>query len=476
MVLVPVRAATDDEFTVASFNMERFFDTTDDPGVSDVRLTPTAFNNRLSKASLAIRHVLGAPDIIGVEEMENLPTLQAVAQKVSEDAVAAGEPDPMYQAFLVEGNDVGGIDVGLLVKSPRVTVVDVTQFGKDTMYQEPGGGNAILNDRPPLVLRAVVNSATHPPYPVTVIVNHLRSLTDIDDPTDGARVRAKRRAQAEYLANLIQARQAADPTERIISVGDYNAYQFNDGYVDSIGTIKGTPTPANQVVLASGDLVDPDLADLVDFVPASQRYSFSFDGNGQELDHVLVTTGPQNRLQATDLQYGRMDADFPEIYRNDPNRPERLSDHDPLVAYFALQSPPVCTTAVADAGSIFPLNHGLRSVSIGNVTSIDPVTIRVTAICQDEPPNFENIPAYAVDGAGIGTSSPAVRAEISGTRAQPSNGRVYHIFFDATDGHGGTCSGEVKVAVPATPGSAAMDGGALFDSTTGASCIVQPPQ
>ena len=161
-------------------------------------------------------------------------------------------------------------------------------------------------------------------------------------------MRTKRRAQAEYLANLIQSRQAADPTERIVSVGDYNAFQFNDGYVDSIGTIKGTPTPANQVVLASADLVNPDLMDLVDGVPASERYSFSFDGNAQELDHVLVTTGPQNRLTAIDLQYGRMDADFPEIYRNDPNRPERLSDHDPLVAYFSLAGPLDCTTAVAN--------------------------------------------------------------------------------------------------------------------------------
>ena len=336
MTVTAVRSATAEEFTVASFNMERFFDTVNDPGVSDVALTATAFDNRLNKASLAIRHVLQSPDIIGVEEVENLTTLQAVAAKVNNDAVGEGQPDPGYQAFLVEGNDVGGIDSGFLVKTPRVTVVDVTQFGQTTTYVEPGGGVAILNDRPPLVLRAAINSAGQAPYAVTVIVNHLRSLSGVDDPADGDRVRTKRRAQAEYLANLIQSRQTADPTERIVSVGDYNAFQFNDGYVDSIGTIKGTPTPANQVVLASGDLVNPDLKDLVDGVPASERYSFSFDGNAQELDHVLVTTGPLNRLTATDLQYGRMDADFPEIYRNDPNRPERVSDHDPLVAYFSL--------------------------------------------------------------------------------------------------------------------------------------------
>src|SRR4030095_16841653 len=204
------------------------------------------------------------------------------------DAIAAGDPNPNYQAYLEEGNDIGGIDVGLLVKSPRVSVVDVTQFGKATTYVEPGGASALLNDRPPLVLRAIVNSASQPPSPVTVIVNHLRSLSGVDDPADGDRVRAKRRAQAEYLANLIQARQAGGPTERIVSVGDYNAFQFNDGYVDVIGTIKGSPTPANEVVLASGALVDPNLVDLVDVVPAGERYSFSFDGNAQELDHVLV--------------------------------------------------------------------------------------------------------------------------------------------------------------------------------------------
>ena len=56
--------------------MERFFDTVDDPGTSDVALTATAFANRLNKASLAIRNVMNTPDIIGVEEMEHLSTLQ----------------------------------------------------------------------------------------------------------------------------------------------------------------------------------------------------------------------------------------------------------------------------------------------------------------------------------------------------------------------------------------------------------------
>ncbi|MGH9914749.1 MAG: Calx-beta domain-containing protein, partial [Pyrinomonadaceae bacterium] len=81
----PVPAATNRETTVASFNMERFFDNQNDPVTDDPVLTTTAFNNRLNKASLVIRNILRMPDVIGVEEMENLSTLQAVANKVNID-------------------------------------------------------------------------------------------------------------------------------------------------------------------------------------------------------------------------------------------------------------------------------------------------------------------------------------------------------------------------------------------------------
>ena len=76
--------------------------------------------------------------------MENLTTLQTLAARIGTDAVAAGLPDPGYAAYLVEGNDIGGIDVGLLVKTapvaagvPRVEVVAVTQEGLATTYLEP---------------------------------------------------------------------------------------------------------------------------------------------------------------------------------------------------------------------------------------------------------------------------------------------------------------------------------------------------
>ena len=335
----PVPVAAPNELTIANFNMERFFDTVKDPGTSDVALTPTAFANRLNKASLAIRNVLNMPDVIGVEEMEHLSTLQALASKVSADAIAAGQPDPNYQAFLVEGNDVGGIDVGLLVKS-TINVISVEQVGKDTTFVQPDGTSALLNDRPPLVMMATAsqpNSDTSLPF--TMVVNHLRSLLSIDDPVDGPRVRAKREAQAEFLANILQSHQAAG--ENVISVCDCNAFQFSDGYVDVIGAILGRPVPADQVVLASPDLVDPDFTDLVTTLPHDQQYSYDFNGSHQVLDHVVVNSTLLSKLSR--FAIARNDADFPEIFRNDPNRPERISDHDMPMAYFTLPeaTPPV---------------------------------------------------------------------------------------------------------------------------------------
>ncbi len=183
------------EFTVASFNLGRFYDTTDDPATSDVVLTPEAFDRRLNKAARAVQF-MSAPDIIGVEEVENLATLQALADRINSLPAGRGLPSPNYVAALVAGNDPSGLNVGFLVQSSRVTLLCATQFGKDATFTTLSNGRReILNDQPPLVLKAVIAS----PFdgfagvPVTVIVNHLRSLDGIDDVNDGARVRAKRR-------------------------------------------------------------------------------------------------------------------------------------------------------------------------------------------------------------------------------------------------------------------------------------------
>jgi predicted extracellular nuclease len=123
-----------------------------------------------------------------------------------------------------------------------------------------------------------------------------------------------------------------DPTERIAVIGDFNAFQFNDGILDVIGTIKGRPAGKDEVLKPSEDLVDPDLTDLVDVINEKDRYSYSFDGNGQVLDHILISDALKNHVSG--FGYARVNADFPEVFRNDADRVERFSDHDPASAFF----------------------------------------------------------------------------------------------------------------------------------------------
>lgn len=337
------RLPREDEVTVAAYNLERFFDTVNDPAVSETVLTPAAFERRLAKASLGIRDYLHTPDILAVVEMENLSTLQTLAQRIGTDAVAAGQPDPQYVAYLQEGNDIGGIDVGFLVKNAevaagiaRVQVVSVTQIGKDLQWQQPDGTLATLNDRPPLQLEAVVHYADGRTWPISVMAVHQRSLNDaeLDDAT-GQRVRLKRQRQAEYLATVIDERQKASPQTRLVVLGDFNAFAFNDGLVDAMNVVTGTPTPDEQTVVPGDgvDLLETDLVNLGELAPPQERYSFVFDGNAQTLDHVLVNEELVLNTTVAEIDHARINADFPETDRN--GALTRLADHDPVVAYFA---------------------------------------------------------------------------------------------------------------------------------------------
>lgn len=338
------KAVPADAFTVAGYNMERFFDDVDDAGKSDVRLSPAALERRLSKASLGIREALRMPDILGVVEMENLSVLQRVADRVNTDAVAAGQSNPAYVPYLVEGNDIGGIDVGFLVKTsdvvagtPRVEVVDVQQIGKDTTFTAPDGATSLLNDRPPLALKAVVHYADGRAFPLNVVIAHQRSLNGADAAdADGDRIRSKRQRQAEFLAAYLDARQHEAPDTRIVVLGDFNAFEFNDGLADTMGTTTGAPSrDEDTAVYGDGrDLVEPDFVNLTTVEPQDERYSFSFDGNAQSLDHVLVNEDMVVATRDLQVDHARINADFPEVNRNDAASPSRLSDHDPVVAYF----------------------------------------------------------------------------------------------------------------------------------------------
>ena len=331
-----VSAAGERETTVASLNIENFFnDEKDSDNVSkEAILSKEDYQRRLNKASLAIRNVLSMPDVLGVAEVENLKVLKTLADKINRDAIAANQPNPKYEAYLEEGNDIRGIDVGFLIKSTKVKVIKVEQLAKDEKLVTPGAKDFEKTfDRPPLLISVEVSDAkTNQPFAETVIMNHFKSYGGIDSPTDGSRVQNKRRLEAEWLANFIVERQKANPAERIFVCGDFNAFQFNDGYNDLIGILRGK---SNQEVLTpSKTSYQTNLVDLADFIDVKNRYSYSYDGSAQILDHILVNKIAAQRIKK--FGYARVDADFPKIYINDANRPERLSDHDAAVVFLSL--------------------------------------------------------------------------------------------------------------------------------------------
>ncbi len=370
------------EVTIAKYNVERFFDTTDDPGVSDVALTTTALNNRLNKLSLAIRNNLKLPDVVAFEEVENLSVLQSIANKVSTDAGVAG----LYTPYLIEGNDVGGIDVGFIVKN-TVTVTSVTQVGAAATYSNPcTAASELLNDRPPLVLRGSVTKGGRT-IDLVVIGNHLRSLNGVNDEaacSDGPRVRAKRAAQAEFLANLIQSEQVANPNVKLVVTGDMNAFEVNDGYTDIVGTLIGAPAPDTQVVKGTADLVNPNLTNMLTIIPdVSQRFSYVFDGSHQTLDHILFSQGLSQ--QVTGGQYVRLNSEFAEVLRGDANSPLRLSDHDPGILYLTTAQPITSGITVQRTGLIRNSVTGIYSGNIvlrntGTAALTGPFTVALTGL------------------------------------------------------------------------------------------------
>jgi hypothetical protein len=194
--------------------------------------------------------------------------------------------------------------------------------------------------------------------------------------------------------------------------------------------------------------------------------------------------------------YGRNDADFPEAYRDDPNRPERISDHDLPVAFFQLpldHTPPVLTlpsditvdatsstgavvsftataldtndgsTAVVctpASGSQFPVGTNtvscssqdarhnstngqfhvtVKAVKVGDIT---PPMVNVTGVSQGANYILGAVPAAGCSTTDAG-SGVAVNAELS-----LSGGTANHVgFFTATCSGGKDVAGNVAAPV-----------------------------
>jgi uncharacterized protein len=377
-VVRPVPASSSAELTIGSFNAFRLCDAIagNTPNLcaasAGAEIDANRVTHQLGQISAYIRQVLRSPDVVGVQEVENLAVLQQLAMQIVNDG------GPTYGAYLVEGNDVGGIDVGYLVNMGRIANISVTQLAATETWNDPNSssGPAILHDRPPLLLSAdfVGNGR---PFRFQVINNHTRSRGGVDvSNANGERIRAKRFLQAASIANIVQGLQTDPATAQIplVVIGDLNAYQFTDAYADVVGLIAGTYrndentcAPANAVTnceLPGGaNIVVPAMVNAVDVIDLAERYSYKFTENfgaiqgstdrdvatNQVLDHALF-----NQVAApfvTGMAYGRANVDASaQRFRvcNYTNRdlalcpqgpgswvPTGSSDHDGLVLFLA---------------------------------------------------------------------------------------------------------------------------------------------
>ncbi len=337
---VAVRPKAPGESTVGSLNLFRLFDDIDDPSSlssvgatrDDFVVSTAEYQRRLAKFASHIVEVMDSPGILAVQEAEKLEVLQDLAA-----AINTMDASVNYTAHLIEGNDIGTIDVGFLVRD-NVQVINVTQLGADEQFDFDNPPSA-LHDRPPLLLKAICDGE----FRISVMVLHMRSLGRIETE----RTQQKRFEQAMSVARKVQDIQKSNRKVKLVVIGDFNAFEFTDGYVDLAGIIKGDFDPTQSLVCTFNscvDLVKPNLTDEVLNIVPSERYSFifrdSFNPNGsrgdaQILDHAM--TSKRLGKHVTGLEFARGNADAAEELVEDDGTLDdltlRASDHDGLVLY-----------------------------------------------------------------------------------------------------------------------------------------------
>lgn len=338
------------EFTVGTQSMQRFYSSV--PTTGAVTLIPEAYQRRLAKSSLSIRKSLGSPDILAMQEVGTIASLTDLANKINSDAVSSGDTvQPGYTAYLTQGNDAAAVNNGFLVDANRITVNSVTQVDKTTTFTDASGNSAILFDDPPLVLDATVNATSNTAaYPVLVLsVEFATPAGQMDTTTAGQTLRIKRQQQAQTIAGLVQSYQGAG--KNVVVAGNFGAPEFSDGVVDVVGIVDGMPTASANVVLGASNTYtapSPALVDLTPTATGQKRYSQIHYGSAEAVDHIIVTSS----LAGGYMIFAHDNVDFPVDDRNDATRPERNSDHDGAVGYFALPDiTPTSSASITPSGT-----------------------------------------------------------------------------------------------------------------------------
>lgn len=320
---------------VATFNLWNMFDAEDDPETEDAIHSTTEYQRRLHKRALAIHHELNEPEVLAVQEVENLEVLQ--------DLTSQPEIQSEYGIVWIDSIDRRGLDSALLYRKDRVRVSEYESRQGCTDLQDglgPDGNNDVDNpfneltcdqngdgnfdgnrlfSRPPLVIETLVGKMPEEnqleiadnsqAVPIWFIVNHWKSK--YEDTENYPYTLLRRLEQSQFVNTLVFEILKGNPQANIIVLGD-----FND-YIDSY-PIKN--------LSANG------LTNLLGLPDRNERYTYIYQGVSQVLDHILVKTGPN--LSIRKISPVHINADYPYSYKSNTETVHRSSDHDPVLVDF----------------------------------------------------------------------------------------------------------------------------------------------
>ncbi len=249
---------------------------------------------------------------------------------------------------------------------------------------------------------------------------------------------------------------------------DSFSYRASDGdLLSAVTTVNLTINPVNDAPVAVGDAFSTDEDTVLAVTANNGLLANDRDVDGDALTVTLVAAPSFGTLQLN--RDGSFTYTPRANYHGSDSFTYQASDGALLSAVTrvnltirSVNDAPVCTAARANTPVVWPPNGKWVSISMLGVTDVDGdvTTNQVTAIRQDEAVNAPGSGNTSPDGEIVGNVA-RVRAE----RVGSGNGRVYHIYFTASDGNGGTCQGDITVGVPKSNGATAVDDGPLYDST-----------
>ena len=316
------------ELAVASYNVENL-DGVDEQG-------------RFDRVAGQIVGNLRSPDILSLEEIQDndgaattTPTQANLTYERLIDAIAAaGGPSYDYRQIDPEpgtdgGEPGGNIRVAFLFRTDVRGLRFVDRPGGDaTTATEPvptrrgvrltfspgrvdPANDVFDNSRKPLA-----GEFRHRGRPLFVVGNHFNSKGG-DDPLFGRFQEPRlpsevvRHGQAAVLNGFVRDLLDIDPRARVVVLGDLNDFDFSE----TLRLVeRGTSARSRELV------------NLWRLLPRRQRYSYIFQGNGQVLDHILVSPAL--------LRRGR--PDFEPVHIN-TEFADQVSDHDPPIVRFSLR-------------------------------------------------------------------------------------------------------------------------------------------